>query len=278
MRSGGIASARAFFINLHREQISPTKGRSKVKNAKTSGLGLFASAKKKELRIRTEREMREEQYRMEQALTRKRQRLFEQYYGDLVDERQRIDFYVMVERKYSRYVDLFQAYPPCVREKIAALRRLVRELREDGVDDRCLRELLLSEHPLSRLLVTADYRLFLLDFGNMEIVMSPLPKAVFLLFLQHPEGIVFKELPDYLTELTRIYREITAGRTYGERVERSLAALCDPLSNSINEKCARIREAFLGKLAEGVTLNYCIQGERGMPKRISLPRSLVRWE
>jgi len=245
---------------------------------KKNGLGLFASAARQELSVRTERELREEQYRMRQALTNKRQRLFEQYYGDLVDERRRIDFYVLVERKYNRNVDLFHSFPPNVQEKFNALWTLVQELREEGVDDRALRELLISRQPLSRLLVTADYRLYLPDFGNVEISMSPLPKAVFLLFLQHPEGIVFKELPDYLCELKRIYKEVSGRKECGERMEKSLAAVCDPLSNSINEKCARIREAFVGKLEETLAFNYCIQGERSMPKRILLPRSLICWE
>jgi hypothetical protein len=39
----------------------------------------------------------------------------------------------------------------------------------------------------------------------MEIKMEPLTKAVYLLFLNHPEGILFKHLPDYRQELANIY-------------------------------------------------------------------------
>ena len=40
----------------------------------------------------------------------------------------------------------------------------------------------------------------------MEIKMEPLVKAVYLLFLKHPEGIVFKCLPDYRKELAELYK------------------------------------------------------------------------
>ncbi len=50
-----------------------------------------------------------------------------------------------------------------------------------------VKSLFLKEVESSRLLVTKDCQLFLPDNNNKEIVMGPLPKAVFLLFLRHPE-------------------------------------------------------------------------------------------
>ena|GEM_PF-3897913 len=52
----------------------------------------------------------------------------------------------------------------------------------------------------------------------------------------------------------------------------------DPLNNSINEKCARIREAFLLKFHEGLAENYFVTGKRGEPKMIKLSRDLIKWE
>ena len=54
--------------------------------------------------------------------------------------------------------------------------------------------------------------------SNMEIKMEPLVKSVYLLFLKHPEGIMFKCLPEYREELAQIYNRI---RPYGltERAE-----------------------------------------------------------
>ena len=52
----------------------------------------------------------------------------------------------------------------------------------------------------------------------------------------------------------------------------------NPLLNSINEKCARIRGTFISQFDEELAQHYYIYGRRGEPKKISLPRDLVIWE
>ena len=47
---------------------------------------------------------------------------------------------------------------------------------------------------------------------------------------------------------------------------------------SINEKVARIREAFVTRFDERLAVNYIIQGERGEAKRIPLHREFVKWQ
>ena len=107
--------------------------------------------------------------------------------------------------------------------------------------------------------------------------MEPLVKAVYLLYLKHPEGIIFKHLPEHRRELTRIYESL---RPWGlsDRAIHSIEDVTNPLLNSINEKCARIRRAFLKVLDKDVAEFYCITGLRGEIKKITLPRDLVSWE
>jgi hypothetical protein len=102
-------------------------------------------------------------------------------------------------------------------------------------------------------------------------------KAVYLLFLKHPEGIVFKELPDCREELAKIYNKV---RPWGltDRALKSLEDVTNPMLNSINEKCARIRKAFGALLDSRVAEQYYIKGVRGKAKKIALPRELVAWE
>ena len=57
---------------------------------------------------------------------------------------------------------------------------------------------------LSRLIITEDYRFILEDY-HKEVDLQPVHKAVYLLFLAHPEGIEFKRLVEYREELTRYY-------------------------------------------------------------------------
>ena len=59
---------------------------------------------------------------------------------------------------------------------------------------------------------------------------------------------------------------------------KSIVNATDPLNNSINEKCAKIREAFLLKFHEGLAENYFVTGKRGEPKMIKLSKDLIKWE
>lgn len=127
---------------------------------------------------------------------------------------------------------------------------------------------------LKKLTITKDYRIML---GDKEIKMEPIVKAVYLLFLMHSEGIAFKSLPDYRKELTSIYGELKP-LGLNDRVIRSIEDVTNPLLNSINEKCSRIRAAFISEIEEPFAKEYYVTGKSGEAKKISLSRDLVIWE
>ena len=152
----------------------------------------------------------------------------------------------------------------------------IQELREYGMSEKELTSLLETEQPLLKLTISRNYRLFLGE-QRVEIRMEPLVKAVYLLFLRHPEGIIFKDLPDYRQELTKIYSDV---RPWGltDRALQSIEDVTNPMLNSINEKCARIKKTFLAVMGSGMAEHYYIKGTRCEPKGIALPRDLVVWE
>lgn len=129
----------------------------------------------------------------------------------------------------------------------------------------------------SKLTITKDYRIVLSDYNNIEVKMEPIVKAIYLLFLKHPEGIAFKCLPDFRKELTKIYSDL---RPMGlsEKALQSIEDVTNPLLNSINEKCSRIRAAFIPVVDESLLNDYIITGKSGETKKISLSRDLVIWE
>ena len=152
-------------------------------------------------------------------------------------------------------------------EEIAVeLSQLVRELVAAGRNDLLLRSIGVSvleelridaaKSRLSRLLVTKDYRIILVDYGNKEVEMTPVHKAVYLLFLNHPEGIEFKKLCEYRNELLGYYMA-TAKLMDKQTIAESVDMLVDPLNNSINEKCSRIKSIFLN-IMDLYTANYYI--------------------
>ncbi len=128
----------------------------------------------------------------------------------------------------------------------------------------------------SKLTITKDWRIILKE-TNREIVMEPLVKAVYILFLKHPEGIAFKSLPDYKQELLGIYRDVRGGKV-GVLAEKSVDDVTDPLNNSINEKCSRIRAAFLKEMDDMVAKHYYISGRSGEKKGVTLPQDMIIWE
>lgn len=141
---------------------------------------------------------------------------------------------------------------------------------------------------LSKLIVTADYQL-VLERYNRVVELSPVHRALYLLFLNHPEGIEFKYLRDYRDELYGIYERI-ANRIDKEKVEETVDRLTNPLDNAINEKCSRIKAAFNFLMDEYSASYYIISSHttrivEGSPKiwysrlkLITLPRNLVVYQ
>ena len=153
---------------------------------------------------------------------------------------------------------------------------LVERLRQSGVGEWALQALFQPTQKLSRLHVRYG-RIFLPDYNNVEIKMPPLSKAIYLLYLRHPEGIKFSYLPEYRKELLSVY-EMISGRDSREDIRRSIDDVTDPTRNSINEKCSRIKQAFLRVFDDSIARNYYITGERGEAKKILLPQDMIVWE
>ena len=172
-----------------------------------------------------------------------------------------------------------------VRELIAADRK---DLLLRAIGTPLLEELRIeaAKAKLSRLLITKDYRFLLVDLGNKEIELQPVHKAVYLLFLAHPEGIEFKRLGEYREELTRYYMQ-TAKMMDKAKIMEGVDHLVNPLDNAINEKCSRIKKVFLEMMDEYMASYYIISGHTQKHiagssriwyerlKVITLPRELV---
>lgn len=159
---------------------------------------------------------------------------------------------------------------------MAEVREKVQMLREYGMSDAEIESHLRGTQSFPKLIISKEYQIFLGD-ERKEVHMEPLVKAVYLLFLKHPEGIMFKCLPDYREELAQIYAKL---KPYGmsDRVLQSIEDVTNPLLNSINEKCARIRKLFASLLPPNAARYYTISGKRGEPKKIDLVRANVIWK
>ena len=180
-----------------------------------------------------------------------------------------------------------------VEEIALEVKRLTEQLMAEGRKDLLLKAIgvpLLEElrieaakGKLSKLVITEDYRFVLVDY-NQEVELQPVHKAVYLLFLAHPEGIEFKKLSEYREELTDYYMA-TAKMMDKEKIIEGVDHLVNPLDNAINEKCSRIKKVFLELMDEYRASYYIISSHTQKHiagrvwyerlKVITLPRELV---
>lgn len=160
---------------------------------------------------------------------------------------------------------------PRTRKILKEIERLEKEL---GVSVEEIEQALSYKIKPSRLRISRSHRIFLDDFDGVEVKMNALDKTVFLFYLNHPEGVSFKQLADYKRELLDIYASIS-GREDMDAMRSSIDTLTDPFDNSINEKVSKIKKAFLNVVSDRVAQFYYIRGEAGTAKSIALDRSLV---
>lgn len=139
---------------------------------------------------------------------------------------------------------------------------------------RTLREALLQYQTPSRLTVTTDLRILLTDYSNLEIPLTPLCKALYLLYLRHPEGIAFKELANHHDELLMLYQK-TAPTINPARHQSHIDRLTNPSNNSLNEKISLIRRVFSNLLDDNLWPFYAIQGVKAERKKVRLPSHLL---
>jgi hypothetical protein len=126
----------------------------------------------------------------------------------------------------------------------------------------------------SRLKISENNKIFLVDYDNIEIKLTPLEKTVFLLFLNHPEGIFLHNLSDHKTEIFNIYGELSGSGMLTE-IHNRIESLVDITSNSASEKIAKIKIAFVKAIGKDLAANYYIQGGNAEAKKILIDRNLI---
>lgn len=130
---------------------------------------------------------------------------------------------------------------------------------------------------LSRLTVTPYvYEVTLPDYDTFFHFTAQV-KALYILFLNHPEGIRMKDIADYKDEYKRLYLCVT-NRSDKDKLSRSVDKLFDAFSpNAMNVKksqCNAVIQDTLRHSPNRIPF-YIIEVRRGEHHRINLPRELV---
>ena len=118
-------------------------------------------------------------------------------------------------------------------------------------------------------------KIFLTELGNLEVRLTPRQRALYVFFLQHPEGVLLSHLQDYREEIGELYaRFASAGQL--SQIESSLDNLLEPYSDTLGTELSRIRAAFRKATGESLQNHYIIGGGSGEKKLITLDRALVQ--
>lgn len=151
-------------------------------------------------------------------------------------------------------------------------------LSEQGIDIKAINIASEIDRPISRLriewITKFDFQIVLPEYGNLIVEMTLLPKALYYLFLMHPEGIRLNSLADHTNELFEIYARIS-NKSEIEEIKENVRRLTDPLDNSVHVNLSRIKNAFVKVIDDQIAKNYYITGYRGERKKIILDQSMI---
>ena len=118
--------------------------------------------------------------------------------------------------------------------------------------------------------------IYLTDLGDLQINLNPKERALYLLYLNHPEGIQRSYLIDYKTELRSYYAQISNQAT-NELIDQAINLLVDITDNNMNEVMARIRAKFKHAVGEEQAKDYSITFTPHGTHKILLNRELVEF-
>lgn len=131
-----------------------------------------------------------------------------------------------------------------------------------------------DENIISPIRFDSKFNIYLPLYPQINIKLEPLPKALYILFLHHPEGIILKEMQDYENEFRSIYCTVS-GRRNPTVVNRMFKAINDPTDNILHKTLSIIRHCFMSKLNYSIARNYIPSHGRAKAHSIPIDSALV---
>lgn len=127
---------------------------------------------------------------------------------------------------------------------------------------------------ISPILFDENFNMSLPLYPQVEITLEPLPKALYILFLHHPEGILLKDIYLYEDELKKIY-SLVSGRRNPTVINRMFRSLVDPTEAPLHKNLSIIRRCFTSKLNYNIARNYIPAHGRRKAHNIPLESDFV---
>lgn len=161
-------------------------------------------------------------------------------------------------------------------ELLSLVREARRRLKEMGVEPKGA-ELGGRDEPPVELYIDRQYHIRMGSPHGQEIPFRPLVRALFILFLKHPEGILLKERIHFREELEEIYGVI-APHVDAQTRRRRVIRLSDPEENAISENLSVLNATLDRILPLSQAQEIKVQGYNGRRRRVPLSTLKVHWE
>lgn len=130
---------------------------------------------------------------------------------------------------------------------------------------------------LSRILITEDCRIYLLDYNDQELNIPGFQaRALYILYLLCPRAISNKELTEYKAELIQIYHEICKNRQFDIFRAETVVEGFFNRKGGIPDATNNIKLALNRIIKDKQILKeYVISGKRKAERKVMLPRKMV---
>lgn len=112
------------------------------------------------------------------------------------------------------------------------------------------------------------------DIGNLELKPGPRELAVYIFFMNHPEGVIFKQIDAHREEISFLYRQISK-TDIESKIINTIEAMADHTNNTMQELVSKINEAIKDTIGAEAAKDYIIQGKKGEKFNIQLDRKLL---
>ena len=129
---------------------------------------------------------------------------------------------------------------------------------------------------ISRLEVNCHNRI-LLPYFKKEVELSYLTKAVYFLFLKHPEGINLRELGNYQKELLSIYTSVSNQLDYDKMV-KSVEDVVNLETKAIYTHLSRIKSAYYKIMDESFARYYIVSGNGEEDRKVLFDTTSIVWD
>ncbi len=156
-------------------------------------------------------------------------------------------------------------------ELLALVKEARRRLMKMGVQDETD-----TQAPVE-LYIDSKYNIRVGGPGGMQIPFRPLVRAMFILFLKHPEGIILKDRARFQEDLEDIYKAIAPNVDADDR-RRRVQKLTNLEDNAFSENLSILNTTLDRIIPLSQVHNLKVQGNNGYPRRILLSPLLVHWE